>query len=144
MKPFKNIIKSDFIGRQLGRFKMGMSYFTLMMVALNMAMNLKQNYYNLQLEVILLILFPILLFGTLFIGYVLDRSNINSQESRKSNELAHRYLLTSDFKSQAFHLMQTKILLTALKNLKEGKSIDFDQMEEEYNKYLDEWKAPTN
>ena len=137
----KKRIRSDFIGRQLVRFKMGMSYFTLALVAINAAMNFKQNY-DYQIEIIMLILIPLLIFGTLFIGYILDKTNINSQEARKSNELAHRFLLTSDFKSQAFQLMQTKILLKGMQEMKEGKSIDFTRMEDEYREYIQKWQSP--
>ncbi|MHA1745794.1 MAG: hypothetical protein ACTSWW_07330 [Promethearchaeota archaeon] len=141
MKLFDKIRTSNFIGKQLSRFKMGMSYYTLAMSTITAAMLLKTNY-DIQLEWIIAIL-PLLFIATIFLGYLLDTLNINTQDLRKSNEMTHRFLLKSDLKSQEFQLMQTRFLVEALQAMKEGKTIDSSALDEKYVQYQKDWNAPS-
>ena len=141
MKLFDKIRTSNFIGKQLSRFKMGMSYYTLAMSTITAAMLLKTNY-DIQLEWIIAIL-PLLFIATIFLGYLLDTLNINTQDLRKSNEMTHRFLLKSDLKSQEFQLMQTRFLVEALQAMKEGKTIDSSVLDEKYAQYQKDWNAPS-
>ena len=137
----KKIFSAKFIGQQLSRLRMGQSYYSLFIASINAVMLVKIAYPVIEIEFILAIV-PFLLLATVFIGYFLDRHNINSMDTLKSNEMAHRFLNTGDFKNQEFQLLQTKILLEALNSLKEGKKIEFTEIEEKYNTYVKKWKPP--
>ncbi|MHA1721107.1 MAG: hypothetical protein ACTSWX_04385 [Promethearchaeota archaeon] len=137
----KNIFSSKFVGQQLSRLRMGQSYYSLFIASINAVMLVKIAYPMIQVEVILAIV-PFLLLATLFIGYFLDRHNINSMDTLKSNEMAHRFLNTGDFKNQEFQLMQTKLLLEAINSIKDGKAIKISEIEEKYKNYVKKWKSP--
>ena len=104
-------------------------------------MLVKIAYSYIELEHILAIV-PFLLLATLFVGYYLDRHNINSIDTLKSNERAHRFLNTGDLKNQEFQMLQTRILLEALNSLKDGKKVEFTEIEKKYNIYVKKWKSP--
>ena len=137
----KNIFSAKFIGQQLSRLRMGQSYYSLFIASVNAVMLVKIAYPAIEIEIILVIL-PFLLLATVFVGYFLDRHNINSMDTLKSNEMAHRFLNTGDFKNQEFQILQTKILLEALNSLKDGKNIEFGEIEEKYDNYVKKWKSP--
>jgi len=137
----KNIFSSKFIGQQLSRLRMGQSYYSLFIASINAVMLVKIAYPMIEVEIILIIV-PFLLLCTVFLGYFLDRHNINSLDTLKSNEMAHRFLNTGDIKNQEFQLLQTKILLEALNSLKDDKKIEFTEIEEKYNTYVKKWKPP--
>ena len=137
----KNIFSSRFIGQQLSRLRMGQSYYSLFIASINAVMLVKIAYPAIEIEIILAII-PFLLLATVFVGYFLDRHDINSMDTLKSNEMANRFLNTGDFKNQEFQMLQTKILLEALNSLKEGKKVEFIEIEERYNNYLKKWKSP--
>ncbi|MHA1584094.1 MAG: hypothetical protein ACTSWL_02475 [Promethearchaeota archaeon] len=141
MKLLEKVKKSDYVGKNLSRFKMGMSYYTLFMSTVTAAMTMKFVYEDIQLEWIILAV-PVLLIGTVFLGYFLDRMNVSTQDQRKSNEMTHRFLLTSDLKSQQFQMMQTQILLQAMQDLKNGNDVRLKSLEDAYKKYRENWKAP--
>ncbi|MCF2140676.1 MAG: hypothetical protein K9W44_11535 [Candidatus Lokiarchaeota archaeon] len=138
----KKKINAPFIGRQLSRFKLGMSYLTLGMSSITAVMTTKYAYDSISIWLILAVLVPIALIGTILLGYFLDKLDITTQDQRKSNEMTHRFLLTSDLKNQEFQLLQTKILLMALQNVKDKKDIDIERLMDEYQIYLDKWKSP--
>lgn len=140
----KKKINASFIGRQLSRFKLGMSYLTLGMSSITAVMTTKYAYDSISIWLILAVLVPIALVGTIFLGYIMDKMDISTQDQRKSNEMTHRFLLTSDIKNQEFQLLQTKMLLKAMQDLKENKDIDIDALMDEYQHYLDKWKSPDN
>ena len=137
----KNIFSSKFIGQQLSRLRMGQSYYSLFIASLNAVMLVKIAYPSVEVEILITII-PFLLLATVFVGYFLDRHNINSMDTLKSNEMAHRFLNTGDYKNQEFQLLQTKILLEAIISLKEGKKDEFTEIEEKYNNYVKKWKSP--
>ena len=138
----RKTLSSTFIGRQLSRFKLGMSYLTLAMSSITAVMVTKEVYSTIEIELILAILLPIALVGTIFLGYFLDRLDISTQDQIKSNEMANRFLLTSDVKSQEFQLLQTQILLQALQALKDRQDIDIEKLMGSYQDYLAKWKSP--
>ncbi|MHA1672231.1 MAG: hypothetical protein ACTSYI_01260 [Promethearchaeota archaeon] len=141
-KSRRKTLPSTFIGRQLSRFKLGMSYLTLAMSSITAVMTTKEAYGSIQIETILLILVPIALIGTITLGYALDRLDISTQDQRKSNEMTHRFLLTSDVKNQEFQLLQTNILLQALQAMKDKQDIDIDGLLGSYQDYLAKWQSP--
>ena len=137
----KKIFSAKFIGQQLSRLRMGQSYYSLFIASLNAVMLVKIAYPLIEVEILIAVI-PFLLLATVFLGYFLDRHNINSLDTLKSNEMAHRFLNTGDYKNQEFKLLQTKILLEALNSLKEGKKVEFSEVEEKYNNYVKKWKPP--
>ncbi|MHA1521208.1 MAG: hypothetical protein ACTSRK_13575 [Promethearchaeota archaeon] len=141
-KKHRKTLPSTFIGRQLSRFKLGMSYLTLAMSSITAVMTTKEVYGSIQIEIILAILVPIALVGTIMLGYFLDRKDITTQDQRKTNEMTHRFLLTSDIKNQEFQLLQTQILLKALQSMKDSQDINIESLMDSYKDYLAKWQSP--
>ena len=90
----------------------------------------------------LIIFFPILLLGTFIIGYFMDIYNINTMDKLKSDEIGNRYLTTGDLKSQEFQLLQTEIVLEALKAIQENNQLDPKDLLKKYDLYYRKWKSP--
>lgn len=134
---FKN---SNFLGEQLSRLKMGQSYYAILMSTIN-AISLISLAYQIEL-MWLVIIFPVLLAGTLWIGYYLDRHNINTMDTLKSNEMANRFLNLGDIKAQEFQMLQTDILIQALTALQENRKIDPKLITQKYEQYLRRWQSP--
>ena len=130
---------SFFVGRQLSRLKLALSYLTLAMSMITAAMTIKLNY-NIEIEWILLSL-PLVILGAILFGYFLDKYNINTHDQRKSNEMVNRFLLTSDIKNQEFYLLQTKMILTAIKKMQEKQDFDVDDLLKYYDDYRERWTA---
>jgi hypothetical protein len=133
-------LKSRFLGKQLSRLKMGQSYYSILMSTIN-AISLVSLAFALDL-IWLLLIFPPLLLITYFIGYYLDKHNINSMDSLKSNEMVHRFLNTGDIKTQEFQLLQTEILIGALQSIQQGKDYYFQTIRQKYEEYFLKWKSP--
>lgn len=74
----------------------------------------------------------------------MDIYNINTMDSLKANEISHRYLTTSDMKGQEFQLLQTEIVLEALKAIQEESQLDPKELLKKYDLYFRKWKAPYN
>ena len=104
---------SPFLGRQLSRLKMGQSYYAIIMSTVN-AISLVSLAFALSIWYLILA-FPILLLLTFGIGFYLDKYDIKTEDALKSNEMINRFLNTGDIKSQDFQLLQTNIILKALK-----------------------------
>jgi hypothetical protein len=120
---------------------MGMGYYSMMMSTITAMMVLKTAYPIIQFEwIVLASPIPILL--TLYIGYFLDKKNINTMDMMKSNEMANRFIMTSDLKAQEFQLLQTKVLLQAMTQLKAGQPVDMNLLDKEYQAYVEKWKSP--
>lgn len=90
----------------------------------------------------LLIVFPILLIGTFIIGYFMDIYNINTMDKLKSDEVGNRYLTTGDLKAQEFQLLQTEIVLEALKAIQDEVQLDPKDLLKKYDDYFRKWKSP--
>jgi len=138
-KTVKRIRSSRFLGKQLSRLKMGQSYYAIITSTIN-AVALVSLAFEVGL-MILIFIFPLLIFTTFLVGYYLDVRNINSMDSLKSNEMAHRFLNTGDLKSQEFQLMQTKIIIEAIIK---GKQFDVNKLKSKYEEYVNKWKPPEN
>jgi len=72
----------------------------------------------------------------------MDIFNINTMDNLKSNEVGNRYLTTSDLKSQEFQLLQTEIILEALKAVQENDQLDPKDLLRKYDLYFRKWKSP--
>ena len=132
----KSKLNAPFIGRQLSRFKLGMSYLTLAMSSITAVMTTKFAYDSISIWIILAVLVPVAFVGTILLGYFLDKLDISTQDQRKSNEMTHRFLLTSDIKNQEFQLLQTKMLLKALQNIKENRDININEIMQDYSSLI--------
>jgi len=136
----KRVKSAHFIGKQLSRLKLGQSYYSIVVSTVS-AISLISLAFNITIWM-LIIIFPILLLGAFIIGYFMDIFNINTMDNLKSNEVGNRYLTTSDLKSQEFQLLQTEIILEALKAVQENDQLDPKDLLRKYDLYFRKWKSP--
>ncbi len=136
----KRVKSAQFIGKQLSRLKMGQSYYSIAVSTIS-AISLISLAFRITFWM-LIIIFPIILLGAFIIGYFLDIYNINTMDTLKSNEITHRFLTTSDMKSQEFQLLQTEIILEAIKAIQENKKLNPNDLLKKYENYYRKWKSP--
>ena len=136
----KRVKTAQFIGKQLSRLKMGQSYYSIAVSTVS-AISLISLAFKITFWM-LIIVFPIILLGAFIIGYFLDIYNINTMDTLKSNEITQRFLTTSDIKNQEFQLLQTEIILDAIKAIQEDKKLDPNDLLEKYKNYYRKWKSP--
>ena len=136
----KRVKSAHFIGRQLSRLKLGQSYYAIIVSSVS-AISLISLAFDITIWMLIL-MFPILLLGSFIIGYFMDIYNINTMDSLKANEIGHRYLTTSDIKGQEFQLLQTEIVLEALKAIQEERELDPKDLLKKYDLYFRKWKSP--
>ena len=136
----KRVKSAHFIGRQLSRLKLGQSYYSIVVSTVS-AISLISLAFEISFWMLLLT-FPVLLLGTFVIGYFMDIYNINTMDKLKANEIGNRYLTTSDIKSQEFQLLQTEIVLEALKAIQEDRQLDPKDLLKRYDPYFRKWKSP--
>ena len=72
----------------------------------------------------------------------MDIYNINTMDRLKSDEVGNRYLTTGDLKSQEFQLLQTEIVLEALKAMQQDRQLDPKDLLKKYDVYFRKWKSP--
>ena len=138
----KRVKSAHFIGRQLSRLKLGQSYYAIVVSSVS-AISLISLAFEITFWMLILA-FPILLLSTFIIGYFMDIYNINTMDKLKANEIGNRYLTTSDIKSQEFQLLQTEIVLEALKAIQEESRLDPKELLKKYDLYFRKWKSPYN
>jgi len=138
----KRVRSAHFIGRQLSRLKLGQSYYSIAVSTVS-AISLISLAFNITIWM-LIIIFPILLISTFIIGYFMDIYNINTMDRLKSDEVGNRYLTTGDLKSQEFQLLQTEIVLEALKAIQEDQQLDPKDLLKKYDLYFRKWSSPYN
>ncbi|TES94106.1 MAG: hypothetical protein E3J90_13210 [Promethearchaeota archaeon] len=136
----KRVKSAHFIGRQLSRLKLGQSYYTIVVSSVS-AISLISLAFEISFWM-LIVMFPVLLLGTFVIGYFMDIYNINTMDKLKANEIGNRFLTTSDLKSQEFQLLQTEIVLEALKAIQEKRQLDPKDLLKKYDLYYRKWKSP--
>jgi len=139
-KIIKRVKTAQFIGKQLSRLKLGQSYYSIAVSTVS-AISLISLAFRIEFWMIA-IAFPILLFFAYVIGYFLDIYNINTMDTLKSNEITQRFLTTSDLKNQEFQLLQTEILLEAVKAINDGKQLEPRKLLKKYEDYYEKWKSP--
>ena len=136
----KRVKSAHFIGRQLSRLKLGQSYYAIIVSSVS-AISLISLAFEITIWMLILA-FPILLLSTFIIGYFMDIYNINTMDKLKANEIGNRYLTTSDIKGQEFQLLQTEIVLEALKAIQEERQLDPKDLLKKYDLYFRKWKSP--
>jgi len=139
IKIFKRIKSSDFIGTQLSRFKMGQSYYAVIVSTIN-AVSLVTIAFAFEIWVLML-LFPSLLIGVFFIGYYMDKRNIFAKDVIKGNEMSYKFLLTSDYKLQDFNMVMTRAMLEVFTKISKNEPVDIDAfIKERYDEYVKRWE----
>ncbi len=136
----KRVKSAHFIGRQLSRLKLGQSYYAIAVSSVS-AISLISLAFEISFWM-LIVIFPVLLLGTFVIGYFMDIYNINTMDKLKANEIGNRFLTTSDLKNQEFQLLQTEIVLEALKAIQEERQLDPKDLLKKYDLYFRKWKSP--
>ncbi|TXT60550.1 MAG: hypothetical protein BAJALOKI3v1_900015 [Promethearchaeota archaeon] len=136
----KRVKTAQFIGKQLSRLKAGQSYYSIAVSTVS-AISLISLAFKITFWM-LIIAFPVLLFFAYIIGYFMDVYNINTMDTLKSNEIAQRFLTTSDLKNQEFQLLQTEIILKAIQAIQEGEKLDPNELLGKYQDYYAKWKYP--
>ena len=136
----KRVKSAHFIGRQLSRLKLGQSYYGIAVSTVS-AISLISLAFEINFWMLILV-FPVLLLGAFIIGYFMDIYNINTMDSLKANEIGNRYLTTSDIKGQEFQLLQTEIVLEALKAVQEKRQLDPKDLLKKYDLYFRKWNSP--
>ena len=132
---------SHFIGRQLSRLKAGQSYYSIVMVTIT-ALGIVSMAFPTISIILLVILFPLILFGAYLIGYFLDKSNVVTTDHMKTIEMAYRYLNVSDFKANEFNLVLITVVFKWMNAIQNKEPIDFNELKIEYDKFLKKWKSP--
>ncbi len=141
MSLLKRWTRSQFLGTQLSRLRNAQTYYAIIVSTIN-AISLISLAYHVEFWM-LVALFPVLLFVTLWLGYYMDKHNIIAQDSLKTADMANRYLNTGDVKAQEFQLLQTEILLEALQAIQDKHPIDIVALRQKYETYMKKWKSPT-
>ncbi len=136
----KRLTNSKFLGRQLSRLKMAQSYYSIITSTVTAVSVLSLAFHIDFLW--LIFIFPALILATIVIGYFMDKHDITAEDSLKSNEMANRFLNTGDIKMQEFQLLQTNILLEALKTLQQNQTINLGELQKKYEEYAKKWMAP--
>lgn len=130
--------KANFLGRQIARVRRGILYASIIMNALNtssliiMAFAIDISYAILLIPAIILMIF--------MIGFVMDKSNINSYDMIKDNDMSCRYLLTSDVKNFEFQKLTTEILLLGMSKMMKNEVFDFEkEFAIKYDEFIKKW-----
>lgn len=111
---------------------MGQTYYSIIISTMS-AISLITIAFQLDLWLLILV-FPIILVGTFVIGYFLDKKNINLEDYRKQVEMQARKLNVADLKGQEFQLIQTLLIIKALRE-----NISEERLVSEYEKYKARW-----
>lgn len=131
-KKIKNTNKSRLIGQQFSRLRMGQTYYSMIISTIS-AISLITLAFNFDIW-ILIVIFPVILLATFFIGLFMDKKNINLEDYRKSIEMQSRKLNLNDIKTQEFNLLQTIFIIKALKD-----KISEEDLLKEYAEYKKRW-----
>lgn len=123
-----------FIGRQLSRLKLGQTYYSIVISTVS-AISLVSMAFGMTIY-LLIFLFPVILFGSFLIGYMLDKLNISALDYRKTAEISGRFLNTLDEKNYDMRMIQTEIIVRAIRDEK----FDVSKFSEEKRReFHDKW-----
>jgi hypothetical protein len=126
---------SKWLGRQSARLKQGIIYFNIIVSSITVVSLVKIAF---NLDVIgMTILVPVLLISSWFIGWILDKKDVVTEDLRKTTEMNARYLSMADEKANRFTIMNTAVLLSIFGNLEVSEAKQM--LESEYQKYRQSW-----
>ncbi|KKM92295.1 hypothetical protein LCGC14_1219830 [marine sediment metagenome] len=134
----KKLKTSQFIGRQLSRMKVGMSYVLLFVSTLTAISVLNIAFPEIETWIVFMLL-PVVMFGSIFLGYIMDKSNITATDHMKTLEMTSRYINTADLKSYEFWMVIMKVFFKWMTSIQEGKPLDKDEIKKKYVKFLKKW-----
>ena len=137
----KKIKISQFIGRQLSRLKLGQNYYMIIMSTVSTFSLVSFAFPGINI-LIIIIIFPLILVGTFFLGYLLDKSNVTTMDIIKTVEIQNRYLNTVDYKNNEFRMFQMKSLFRWMKDIQEKKPISFEETEKDLKEFNKKWSPP--
>ena len=129
---------SNFIGRQFSRLKMGMSYI-LLIVSTITAMSLINLAFPEIDTWMIFMLFPFVIFGSVFLGYIMDKTNVSVIDTMKTLDMTARFINVADLKSYEFWRVNMIFTFKLVKSIMDGKEISFDEWENEYQKFIKKW-----
>jgi len=129
---------SQFVGRQLSRMKMGMAYVLLFTSTLTAISVLNIAFPEIGIWIIFMLL-PIAVFGSIFLGYLMDKSSIATTDHMKTLEMTSRFVNTADIKSYEFWMVIMEVFFKWMTSIQEGKPLDRNEIEKEYIKFLKKW-----
>lgn len=132
---------SQFIGRQLSRLRAGQTYYAIAVSTISALSLVSLAFPSIGL-IILIFLFPLILFGAYLIGLFMDKSNITSMDIVKTIEMQARYLNTVDFKNNDFRILQMECIYEWFKALQENKPPDPNILKEKVKKFQKKWSPP--
>ena len=123
-----------FIGKQLARIRKGIIYSAIFLNALNTA-SLITLAFNVDL-IYAILLIPSILFGIFLIGYIMDKTNLNTYDVQKENDMNYKALLTSDIKQYEFQKIITGVLINAIQD----KNFNYEEeYEKQFNIFKQKW-----
>lgn len=130
---------SRFIGINLNRLKLGLTYYSMIMSTLGTMGIIKLALPNLDF-IYLLIIFPFMLFGCFLIGLFFDKKGITTNEYRKGIEMYNREFTLLDIKNMLFQKEMFNAWIKALSDFQNGIPIDLNYLNNSYEKYKQNWK----
>ena len=129
---------SQFIGRQLSRMKMGMSYVILFTSTITAISVLNIAFPEIATWLIVM-MFPVAIFGSVFLGYIIDKGNIAVIDTMKTLDMTARFVNKADLKSYEFWHVLMNVFFEWMTSIQEGKPLKKDEMNKEYLKFLKRW-----
>lgn len=132
---------AQFIGRQLSRLRAGQTYYSIVVSTIS-ALSLVSIAFPSVGLILLIFLFPFILFGAYLIGLFMDKSNITSMDVVKTVEMQNRYLNTADNKNNDFRLLQMEVMCEWMISTQENKPVDPNILTKKYKKFQKKWKQP--
>ena len=136
----KKIKISQFIGKQLSRLKAGQTYYAIVVSTIS-ALSLVSMAFRVDI-LMLVFLFPAILFGAFLIGLFMDKSNVTTMDQMKTIEMTFRYLNIADFKNNDFRMLQMEIMFEWLNSINDKKPLDQNILKEKYKEFLKKWDQP--
>ena len=134
--------KSEFVGRQLSRLKMGLIYYTMIMGTFTALSVVKMAFPDLSTWVVFA-LSPLAFVGAFLVGYIMDKSNVITSDYQKTLDMQHRYMNITDRKNNDFRMVMMKGMESWFKSIQDGTPINSDVLDEKNKKFLEKW-SPKN
>lgn len=126
---------SNFIGKQISRFKIGLVYLTTITSTIT-AVSVFKIALNLP-DWLLFALLPFFILMGFGLGYFFDKTDIITSDYRKSIEMSHRQLNTQDKKQQYFYLALFDFIIDSFLQAPEELKKELRKKYKEYQKKKD-------
>lgn len=134
----KRIKLSHFIGRQMSRLKAGQTYYMIVTSTITALGIVNLAFPGIETWLVIM-LFPIALFGAFIIGYILDKSNVVTMDNMKTIEMNSRYVNKGDKKSYEFWHSIMCTFFVWMESMQKNEPLDKEKLKIEYEKFLKKW-----